>query len=102
VRAYLQRTPTLERIPLPVLAAADPAGEMSLQVPLSYEQYSERPMLGGRLPFVPYPGVAGYLRRVAAGPLSRERPGVRAGDIVAEPTSPPSSGPSPRPGSPPR
>lgn len=85
VQAHLQRTPTPERIPLPVLSAADPAGELSLQVPLSYEQYSERPVFGGRLPFVPYPGVAGYLRRLAAGPLSRERPGLRVGDIVAEP-----------------
>ena len=85
VQARLQRTPTQERIPLPVLSAADPAGELSLQMPLSYEQYSDRPMFGGRLPFVPYPGVAAYLRRVAAGPLSRERPGVRVGDIVAEP-----------------
>lgn len=85
VQAYLQRTPTAERIPLPVLSATDPAGELSLQVPLSYEHYSERPMLGGRVPFAPYPGVAAYLRRVAAGPLSRERPGVRVGDIVAEP-----------------
>ena len=85
VRAYLQRTPTAERIPLPVLSAADPAGELSLQVPLSYEQYSERPMFGGRLQYVPYPGVAAYLRQVAAGPLSRERPGARVDDIVAEP-----------------
>jgi hypothetical protein len=85
VQAYLQRTPAPERIPLPVLIATDPVGEMSLQVPLSYEQYSERPVFGGRMPFAPYPGVAGYLRRVAAGPLSRERPGVRAGDILAEP-----------------
>jgi hypothetical protein len=85
VRAQLHRTPTRERIPLPALSASDPAGELSLQVPLSYEQYSERPVLGGTLPFAPYPGVAGYLRRLAAGPLSRERPGVRAGDIVAEP-----------------
>jgi hypothetical protein len=29
--------------------------------------------------------VAGYLRRLAAGPLSQERPGVRPGDIIAEP-----------------
>src|SRR5262249_44864505 len=78
-------TPTMERIPLPVLSAVDPADEMSLQVPLSYEQYSERPMFGGRLQFAPYPGVAAYLRRLAAGPISRERPGVRVGDIVAEP-----------------
>jgi hypothetical protein len=85
VQASLQRTPTPERIPLPVLSAADPAGEMSLQVPLSYEQYSERPMFGGVLQFVPYPGVSGYLRQLAAGPLSRERPGVRVGGIVAEP-----------------
>jgi hypothetical protein len=85
VQAYVQRTGTLERIPLPMLSACDPAGELSLEVPLSYEQYNERPMPGGRLPFVPYPGVAAYLRRLAAGPLSQERPGVRAGDIVAEP-----------------
>ena len=85
VQAYLQRTPAPERIPLPVLSATGPAGEMSLQVPLSYEQYSERPMPGGMLQFVPYPGVAAYLRQLAAGPLTRERPGVRAGDIVAEP-----------------
>jgi hypothetical protein len=85
VQAYLRRTPTQERIPLPFLSAADPAGELSLQVPLSYEQYSERPMFGGALPFVPYPGVAAYLRRLAAGPLSRERPGLRAGDVVPEP-----------------
>jgi len=85
VRAYLQRTPTQERIPLLVLSAADPAGEMSLQVPPSLEQYSERPVFGGRMPFVPYPGVAAYLRRLAAGPLSRERQGARVGDVVAEP-----------------
>jgi hypothetical protein len=85
VQAYLQRTPTPERIPVPVLSAADPSGEMSLQVPPSHEQYSERPMPGGMLPFAPYPGVAGYLRRLAAGPLSQERPGVRPGDIIAEP-----------------
>ena len=42
-------------------------------------------MPGGMLQFVPYPGVAAYLRQLAAGPLTRERPGVRAGDIVAEP-----------------
>jgi len=85
VQASLRRTPTPERIPVPVLSATDPVGEMSLQVPPSYEQYSERPVLGGRLPFIPYPGVAAYLRRIAAGPLSRERPGVRAGDVVPEP-----------------
>jgi hypothetical protein len=85
VEASLQRTPTVERIPVPVLSAADPAGELGLQMPPSYEAYSERPVPGGRLPIAGYPGVAGYLRRVAAGPLSRERPGVRAGDIVAEP-----------------
>ena len=85
VRARVQRTPTVERIPLPVLSADDPAGEMSLQVPPSYEQYSERPVPGGMLRFAPYPGVAAYLRRLAAGPLSRERPGVRVGEIVAEP-----------------
>jgi hypothetical protein len=85
VEAYLRRTPTAERIPLPVLSAADPAGEMSLQVPLSYEQYSERPVFGGLLRFAPYPGVAAYLTRLAAGPLSRERPGVRIGVVVAEP-----------------
>ncbi len=85
VQAHLQRTPAPERIPLPVLSAADPAGELSLQVPLSYEQYSERPVLGGRLRFIPYPGVAAYLRRLADGPLRAERPGVRVGDIVAEP-----------------
>jgi hypothetical protein len=85
VTAYLQRTPAPERIPLPVVSAADPAGEVSLQVPLSYEQYTERPVFGGRLPFAPYPGVAGYLSRLAAGPLRRERPGARAVGIVAEP-----------------
>ena len=87
VQAYVQRTPTQERIPLPVLSAADPSGELSLQVPLSYEQYSERPVFGGSrlLRFVPYPGVAAYLRHIAAGPLSRERPGVRVGEVVAEP-----------------
>jgi hypothetical protein len=85
VQANLQRTPTLERIPLPVVSAADPSGELSLQVPLSYAQYSERPSFGGALRFVPYPGVAAYLRQLAAGPLSRERPGIRVGDIVAEP-----------------
>jgi len=85
VRAYVQRTPTVERIPLPVLSADDPAGEMSLQVPLSYEQYSERPVFGGMLRFVPYPGVAAYLRRLADGPLGGERPGVRVEGIVAEP-----------------
>ena len=31
---------------------------MSLQVPLSYEQYRERPVFGGRLPFAAYPGAA--------------------------------------------
>jgi hypothetical protein len=85
VQASLRRTPTRERIPVPVLSASDPAGEMSLQVPASYEQYSERIAAGGILPFVPYPGVAAYLRHLAAGPLRRERPGARAGDIVAEP-----------------
>lgn len=87
VQAYVQRTPTQERIPLLVLSAADPSGELSLQVPLSYEQYSERPVFGGSrlLRFVPYPGVAAYLRHIAAGPLSRERPGVRVGEVVAEP-----------------
>jgi hypothetical protein len=44
-------------------AAMRVAGEMSLQVPPSYEQYSERPMPGGLLRFAPYPGVAAYLRR---------------------------------------
>jgi hypothetical protein len=29
--------------------------------------------------------VAGYLRRLATGPLSKERPGVRAEEVVAEP-----------------
>jgi hypothetical protein len=85
VQASLQRTPTMERIPVPVLAATDPAGELSLQVPPSYEHYSERPVFGGMVRFVPYPGVAGYLRQVAAGPLSQERPGIRPGDIVPEP-----------------
>jgi len=87
VQAYLQRTPTRERIPLPVLSAADPAGELNLQMPLSYEQYSERPIFGGSrlMRFVPYPGVAAYLRHIAAGPLSSERPGVRVGEVVAEP-----------------
>jgi hypothetical protein len=85
VQAYLQRTPTVERIPVPVLSATDPAGELSLRMPPSYEAYSERPVFGGRVPFAPYPGVAAYLRQVAAGPLSRERPGVRAGDLIAEP-----------------
>jgi hypothetical protein len=85
VQAYLQRTPTAERIPVPVLSATDPGGEMSLQMPAHYEQYSERPVFGGRLPFAPYPGAAAYLRRLAAGPLRQQRPGVRPGDIVDEP-----------------
>jgi hypothetical protein len=86
VRAFLQRTPTAERIPVPVLSATDPAGELSLQLPPSYEAYSERPMFfGGPIPFAPYPGVVSYLRQVAAGPLRREHPGARVGDIIAEP-----------------
>jgi hypothetical protein len=84
VQAYLRRSATPERIPLPVLSAVDPAGQMSLQVPPSYEQYSERPV-PGMLQFAPYPGVAGYLRMLAGGPLGQERPGARIGDIVAEP-----------------
>jgi hypothetical protein len=85
VQAVLQRSPTPQRIPLPVLSAVDPTGQMSLQVPPSYEQYSERPVPGGMLQFAAYPGVAGYLRLLAGGPLSRERPGAHFGDIIAEP-----------------
>ena len=86
VQAYLQRTPTPERIPLPVLSAADPSGEMSLQVPPSYEQYSERPVFGGACcrssPIPGWPATcAGSPRARSAGNV----PACRAGDVVAEP-----------------